>query len=748
MNADGATRALARALFRPRAVALIGASGDPSRNTARPQRFLQQHGYPGRIYPINPRRTEVLGRQAFASVEAVPDPIDHALVMLPAAQVPAALEACARKSIAVVTVFSDGFAEAGPAGARLQAALLDRARALGVRLLGPNSIGLISVCDRLPLTVNAALEASELLAGRTALISQSGSMLGTILSRGQARGFGFSRLVSVGNEADLSVGELVELLVDDAATDTILLFLETIRDAPRLARAARAAWEAGKPVIAFKLGRPSIGEQLAQSHTGAIAGSDAAVSAYFQAHGIARVEMLETLLEIGPLLHRSGAEPTAQRAPQSPSRPRVAVVSTTGGGAAMVADRLGAIGLDVVAPPDSFVAAMARSGVPIRPARIIDLTLTATPQKYATVLSGLLGAEFCDAVLAVVGTSAQFHPELAVRPIVEVAAAGTASRPLAVFLAPQADASLALLARHRIAAFRTPEACADALATALRHLPPASECAPPAPRARRASGRQRAEAPDLTQAPAGVAQQAPAGDAVQSLAPDTPGSPQPDLPGSLALDELEALALFEQLGIPGVERAFVAAPPWSHAIEYPVVAKLVSSKLLHKTEAGAVALNLADPAAYARAVEVMLARAAAIEPRPEIRGVMVQRQAQGLAEVLLGYRADPLVGPVVVLGVGGRLAELYGDVAVRIAPVSHAEAMRMIESVRGLALLRGYRGLPPGDLEALARAVVAMSSLARWPHPRVLEAEVNPLLVGAEGVLAVDGLVVREAPAS
>ena len=245
--------------------------------------------------------------------------------------------------MAVASIFSGGFADAGAEGMRRQARLLERARALGVRLLGPNSMGVIDVPGKLTLSVNAVLEMPALPAGSTSIVSQSGTMLGTLLSRGAARGLGFAKLVSVGNEADIGVGELVELLAADPATRVILLFLETVRDPARLAAAARAAHAAGKAIVAYKLGRSALGEAAARSHTGALAGSDAALDAYFHDCGIVRVDMLETLLEIAPLV--------AGRSPLGLTRAgKVAVVTTTGGGAATVVDRLGLRGVELSAP--------------------------------------------------------------------------------------------------------------------------------------------------------------------------------------------------------------------------------------------------------------------------------------------------------------------------------------------------------------------------------------------------------------
>ena len=683
---------LAQALFAPRAVALIGASGDAAKNAARPMRFLLKHGYPGRIVPINAARSEVLGERAYRSLAEAPDGIDHAFILTPNESVESALEDCGARGIKVVTVLAGGFADAGAEGAARQERLAARARALGMRLLGPNSMGLVDVPGRVALSANAVLEMDALPAGTTSFVSQSGTMLGTVLSRGAARGLGFSKLVSVGNEADLGVAELVELLAEDSATRVILLFLETVRDPVRFAAAARKAHAAGKPVVAYKLGRSRLGEAMARSHTGALAGEDAAVDAYFRDCGIVRVDLLETLFEIATLL--------AGRAPPGLSRaPHIAVVTTTGGGAASVVDRMGTLGLDSVAPDEALRSQLGALGVRHLDSPVIDLTMAATDKQYANVLDALLESPACDAVVAIVGSSAQFHPQLAVEPILR---SKRSSKPLAAFFTPHAERSLALLAESGIAAFRTPESCADALAAFFAWR---------SPRERKAS-------------------------------------PQFEWPSRLPhrgkLNEAQAFVLFSELGVPVVESAIARPPRYEHALAYPVAAKILSADIAHKTEVGGVALGIASGNEYDQRVRALLASVAVAQPTARIEGIIVQRMESGLAEVIVGYRHDALVGPVVILGAGGTLAEIYKDYALRLAPVSVEEAATMIGEVKGFATLRGFRGLPCGDIGALAKAVVAVSRLALVAGQPVAEAEINPLIVKREGVIAVDGLVVMK----
>src|SRR5215210_437620 len=442
---------LFQALFEPRSIALVGASGDPTKNTSRPQRYLRKHGYTGRIIPVNPGRDEIAGDKAYPDVASIPEAVDHAFIMVPAKAVKSAIEQCVVKGIPVATIYSDGFAETGPEGRRAQEEILAIARAGGVRVIGPNCIGLVTTDPGCAITVNAVLELPEIKKGPLAIVSQSGSMLGGLLSRGLGRGVGFSKLISVGNESDLSVGEFAELLADDVHTQTILLFLETLRDAGKLAHAAKRAYAADKRMIVYKLGRSEVGQDLAASHTGAMAGSDEMADAFFRAHSMLRVDTLENLFELPALL--TGQKPAR--------RHRVAVMTTTGGGAASVVDRLGTFGVEVVPPTDRVVDNLAQKKITIGKALLTDLTLAGAKKEiYSAVLNTLLASDHCDLVLAVAGSSAQFQPQVAIEPLLE---ADTKGKPLASFAAPHAETSLKLLADAGIAGFRTPESCADAV---------------------------------------------------------------------------------------------------------------------------------------------------------------------------------------------------------------------------------------------------------------------------------------------
>ncbi|WP_226553883.1 acetate--CoA ligase family protein [Celeribacter naphthalenivorans] len=690
---DNESKRQFEALFSPKTIALIGASGDQKKHTSRPQRTLRKHGYEGRIVPINPNRDEVGGDKAYPAITEVPGEVDHAFIMVPRDAVPEAIRQCAEKKVPVATIFTDGFAETGEEGRRIQEEMLEEARKGGVRLLGPNCSGIYTSTPSCALSINAAVEKLDIKPGPLAIISQSGSMTGGLMSRGLGRGVGFSKIVSIGNESDLSVGEIAEWLVDDPDTGAILLFLETFRMSDRLARAARRAIEVGKPIIAYKLGRSDLGRDLAASHTGAMAGGDEVANAFFRDHGILRVDCLETLFEL----------PTMLANQRPPEQHRVAVMTTTGGGAATVVDRLGGLGVNVVAPSQEVIETLAQQGIDIPHGKLTDLTLAGTKAEvYSAVASALLASDHCDMLVAIAGSSAQFQPEITVGSLVKAEKHG---KPLAVFIAPHAEEGLKQLADAKIAGFRTPETCADAVnAWAKWKLP--------------------VEAPK------------PATDAVAAVEATISG-----LNGRKP-NELEAASIFAGIGIKTAPATVIQSASEGVDLDFPVVAKILSADVPHKTDAGGVVLGVKDGLELSQAASKILDSVTAKHPEAAIDGILVQQMEKGsLAEVILGFRHDAEVGPIVVLGVGGILAEVYKDAAIRLAPTSLEEARAMVEEVKGLAVIRGYRGLPKGDTEALAQAVVSMSQLAAIDG--IADAEINPLFVKPEGqgVIAVDGLV-------
>jgi acyl-CoA synthetase (NDP forming) len=678
---------LRQALLAPRSVVLVGQSNDAGKTAGRPLKYLRQAGFGGTIYCVNARRDTVLGERAYPSVAALPEAPDHAYILVPTEAVIDAVAECGRAGVKVATILAAGFSETGQEGVAREQRLREVAAETGIRLVGPSSLGVVNLRNGMLLTANAAFAEPEIPVGRIFFASHSGTMIGALMSRGKARGVGFAGLVSIGNEVDLSIGEICAATLDDPDIDGYLLFLESIRNSAALRDFALGAAARGKPVVAYKLGRSAAARELAVTHTGALAGEDDVASAFLADCGIARVESLEALIEAMPLVRRTPIRPVGARPPQ------VAVLTTTAGGATMVVDPLAMRGVEIVQPSAVTFARFAANGIAATPARIVDLTIAGTRYDVMkAALDILTTAPEFDMVLAVVGSSARFHPQQAVQPIIDSAGA---ARPIAAFLVPEAPEALARLSEAGIPSFRTPEACADAIAAALARREPK---------------------------PAVAAPQGSAG---------------------RLLDELEAYTLLDRLGIPRSPAVAVdttIAKPPTLPFPYPVAVKVLSADIPHKTEAGGVALNVGDGDALIAAIGIMRET---VKQRTGITPdrVLVAPMISGIGEVLIGYRVDREVGPLVMVAAGGVFTEIYRDRALRLAPVDLPTAYSMITEVKAFATLKGFRGKPAGDLDALANAIVALSRLALQNDLAIAEAEVNPLIVKADGVVAVDALI-------
>jgi acyl-CoA synthetase (NDP forming) len=675
------------ALVRPRSVALVGASDTAGKATARPLEYLERCQWRGDVYPVNPVRKTVAGQRAWPSVRELPEVPDHVYVMTSADTAIDVVAECAVSGVSLVSLMSDGFLDADPDGAHRRRRLRDILDGSGTRLLGPSSLGVATIGDGLMVTANAAFADPDLRPGGVFVASQSGSAIGALASRGTEMGIGFRSLVSTGNEIDLTLGEICRAAVDDPQVTSFALFLENIAGADDLREFAVAAVEQRKPVIAYKLGRSGAGARLAVSHTGALAGDDAVADALLADLGIARVDTFEALLE-GQHLARA-VDPVSDR------KPRVGVLSTTGGGGAMVVDCLAMRGAQVPGPSSETISRLAAIGVQTGPGALIDLTLAGT--RYDVMKGALdvvLAAPEFDVVVAVPGSSARFHPDLAVKPIVECAGA---DKPLAAFVVPAAPDALRLLRENGVSAFRTPEACADAMVAIFGRRQP------------RVRARQ-----------------------VQASGP------------SELLDEASSYLVLREVGLRPAQHAVVAADdlPAELPVPGPVAVKLISATIAHKSDVGGVVLGVIDAAGLRAAVDAIRTEVGARAP---VDRILVQSMAHGVGEALVGVRRDDHAGAIVVLAAGGVLAELYHDRSVRTAPVDLPTARAMVTEVVAFRALTGYRNGRRGDLEALAHAVVAISELADAPGPVILDAEINPLVIlpEGEGVVAVDALVRR-----
>ncbi|MGG5820243.1 acetate--CoA ligase family protein [Falsiroseomonas sp. HW251] len=677
-------------LLRPRSVAVVGASADPTRTTGRPVGYLRKHGFDGAIWPVNPRVTEIGGLPCFPDVASLPGAPDAAIVLLGPDRAEAAVRDLASRGCFAAIVLAGGFAESGDDGASRQQSL--REAAGGMRLLGPNTIGLVNLTDRLVLSASGALEVDDIAPGRISLVSQSGGILGSVLSRGAAQGIGFARLVSTGNEADLDVADFLDELAEDEATSVIALYVEGLRRPGAFRAAARKAAAAGKRIVAFKVGRSAAGAQAAISHTGALSGEDRMYDALFRQLGIIRAERFADLLDI----------PAALATGRTMHGKRVAVLTTTGGAGALLAESFGLAGFELPPPDEATAARIAALSGEAAIANPLDLTLAGLkPEVMRGTMAALLESPAYDALAVVVGSSALAQPRLAADAIADCQALG--DKPVIAYLSPHAPAIGAALQRQGIPASAAPESVAamlSALATPV--LPPAAS--EPAP------------VPDLSALPAGP------------------------------LDEAESKALFARFGIAPVREIACATPEdaaaAAQALGPRVVLKALSRHIAHKSDVGGVRIGLA-PGELAAEGRAMLARVAAAAGRaPE--GLLVQEQVAGGVEVILGLQCDPHLGTAILLGMGGVAAELFGDTALRLLPIDRAEAEAMLAELRGAALLRGFRGRPHADVAALLDAVLAFARMGEALGERLVTAEINPLFVmpAGQGVLAADGLAV------
>ena len=688
---------LAQHFLNPKSIAIVGASADPKKTGSRIQRFLVAHGYKGKIYPVNPNRDNIFGLKCYSNLKKIEEKVDHIFIAVDGDKIIASINDAISIGVKCATILSGGFSETGLAGANLENKILDIAQKGNLRILGPNSIGIINISDSVILSANAMLELPNLKKGGLSVVSQSGSLIGALLAHGSSRGIGFSKLISVGNETDLSVGEIGKMLVNDINTDTIILFLETLRNSNEIAEMARLAYSSGKAVITYKLGKSDLGKELAKSHTGAIAGSDEAFNAFIKFNGITRVHMFETLIEV-PNLFKNKVIAKGKR---------VGIVTTTGGGGAMVVESLSDANIEVIDPGPSISKVMKKHNIPYDNNKLVDLTIAgAKPEIVNDVIQEFMNNDNCDLVIMVVGSSAKFRPDQAIDPLLKWA---NNSKPLAVYVAPDAPEALELLNKNGIASFRTPESCAEGIKAYLNY-----------------------KAPTIID------------DNIDDLKFQNIKNILKRVKAK-NLTEFEALKVFNVMGINTVKSEIISnltkARALSKEIGFPLVMKILSSEIQHKTDIDGVELNVNSDKDLKSRYDKLFKVFQNLKIKADKRRFIIQKMETGLAELILGYRVDELVGPIVVVGSGGVLSEVYDDKSVRIAPVDFKEAKNMISEVKSFMIFNGYRGLPKVNIDVLARAIVNISQLAFVNEIR--EAEINPLIIKKEkeGVVAVDGLI-------
>ena len=696
------TRSGLARLVEPASVAIVGLSADPAKHGGKVLTSLRRFGFEGPVWGVNPKRPEVEGVEVVASLNDLPTPPDAVVLAVPAAVTPDVIATAGQVGAGAAILFGGGFAEAGDDGVALQAKIVGLARDHGLRLLGPNSAGVINPSAGTVMSFLTCLErpADQLRPGPVGLITQSGGTGSFLHNLAAERGSGFALSVSTGNEADIDAAEALQQLVDLPDVRAIALVLETVRDGPRFVAAARAALRAHKPIVVCKIGRSAVGQQVMRTHTGALAGSERAYDAAFDALGITVTSTPTELFDVAELMARTPV----------PAGDRVGIVTHSGGTAVLLADRASAAGLALPQPSDRLRERLGpylqhgASGNPTDLGGIIT-----APHRYVEVVRSFVDDPDYDLVVPVSTPHPSAHT--CDRATALAALADEVDKPLpSLWLAGDLGAEGLAILRASGAPVTTD---LGSLVTAVSGL------------ARLGAKRRDGDPPSPK----------PPDSDVTALLDSAEGS---------ALDEAESLRLIEAMGLPTVAAEVVGdaaeAARAADRLGYPVVLKAVSKDLPHKSDVGAVLLNLADETELAVGWEQLITRLADRSPTARIEGYLVERYLPG-AEMLAGLVRDPTFGPVVLVGIGGTVAEAIDDVAVALPPLSARSAAALIDRLRGRALLRGFRGAAPVDEAALSRFLVHLSEIAGTYSDRIDELDLNPVVYSEGRWHVADALV-------
>jgi acetyl coenzyme A synthetase (ADP forming)-like protein len=712
-----ATVASLRPFFHPQSVAVVGASRDPRSIGSRLVDALLGSGFRGTVYAVNPKASEIRGVRAYPSVRELPDAVDLAVVAVPPEAVLGVVDDCAARGVRALVVITAGFAEVGGEGPELQKQLVQKVRGYGLRLIGPNCLGVLSTDPAVRL--NATFVPVFPPPGGVAMSSDSGALSLAALTVAARLGLGVSSCVSVGNRADVSSNDLLEYWEEDDVTAVILLYLESFGNPRRFARIARRV-SRRKPIVVVKAGRTGAGCRAAGSHTAALAARDVAVDALFRQTGVIRADTLEEMLDLAAAL---GSQPL-------PAGRRVAIVTNAGGPAILCADACAAAGLAV---PDlsektraqlaAFLPRTASLGNPV------DLIASATPGDFGRVLQVLRRSGEVDALIGIGVTTAVCEAKAVARVLEDDTAAargtGAAGIPVLACLMPeQAGLSLLGSGKTKIPCYAFPEAAARVLGKAAAYA------------------EWRARPPG--QVPEFRDVDIPSARALcqEALAQRGEGW----LPTEETRRVLQAVRL--PVGPGGVARTADEAAALARRLGFPVAVKLASHHLVHKTEIGAVRLHLHDEAAVREAFTAIEDRLTAEQALYAMEGVLVQPMVSGGTEVLVGVTHDPLFGPLVAFGLGGIHVEILGDVCFRVTPLTDRDAFEMVSGIRGSRLFLGYRGHPAADVPALEATLLRVSRLVE-EVPEIDEVDLNPVfaLPPGQGCRIVDARIrVRSIP--
>lgn len=686
------------ALFRPRSIAILGASDDPTRISGRPVRYLIEGGFAGPIYPVNPNRATVQGLTAYKALADVPEVPDVALLAVPAGLTERAVRECVAKGVKAAVIFSAGYAESGDEGLAIQSRITEIARAGGLRLLGPNCLGVFNPQIGFFGTFTQSLDKEMPHAGPLGIVSQSGAYGSHIAYLARSRGIGINYWITTGNEADIDVAESLEWMASQDDIKVIMAYVEGVRDGDRFRRALALAQKNRKPVIMMKVGRSEVGARAASSHTASLAGSDAIYDALFRQYGVHRAATTEEQIDVAYACAR-GIFPAGNK---------LGVVTLSGGAGVLISDAAERYGMDVAPMP----AAAQETLKALLPFATVNNPVDTTAQALndmtllARNIEVMLDQGGYDALIGFFTTVP--NTRTLSGPLRDAIASGCHRFPDRL-IALEMIADREIVRDYEQAGFLIFED-ADRGVAALAALS----------RFGQAFDRARTQ---------------PAVAAAEPI-------------GRHALSEHAAKALLGRAGVPFLDERLAtgagAAGDAADAIGYPVVLKIVSPEIEHKTEIGGVLVGVGDRAAVEAGYATLMARAREHRPDASVEGVLVAPMAGKGVEVIVGVSRDPVFGPAVMFGLGGVHVEVLKDVTFRLAPFDRDEALAMIGEIRGRAMLDGVRGAPASDIEALAALLVRVSEFAAAHADDVETIDLNPVIAlpKGEGVVALDALIV------
>ncbi len=685
------------AIFSPASVAVVGASTVPGKVGHDLFANILRGGYTGTLFPVNPKARSVLSVKAYPNLTEIPDPVDLAILVVPPQAALATVEEAARKGVKGIVIVSAGFREVGPEGRAIEEAVTARCQEAGIRLVGPNCLGVIN--PHPSVRMNASFSNRMPAFGHISFISQSGALCTSVLDFAAERDFGFSKFISIGNKADVDELDLLRYLHRDEDTQVIMIYLEELRRGPEFIQEVKEITSGDRPtpVLVIKSGRTVAGARAAASHTGSLAGSEAVYDAIFKQAGIIRVDSIEELFNFAG----------AFAGKKTPPGNKVAIVTNAGGPGIVATDMTVSSGLALARFHEETVEAL-QSHLPAT-ANIynpVDVIGDATQERYERALEAVIKDENVDGALVILTPQSMTNALETAKAIVKIGQK-THKPILCCFMGIfDVSAGVKVLQENRIPVYRFPEHAAKAFAALYRYSSWLN--------------RQKLAQFSLEH------DTSRARDIIQSAVAQGRGS----------LTEWEGAELLRCYGFQTLP-SFVAqtreeAVEYAESLTYPVALKIVSPQILHKTEAKAVRLHVSSPEEVTQAFDDIVASAKSYRPQAEILGVLVQKMAPPGEEVILGMTRYPVFGPLLMFGLGGIFVEVFKDVEFRVAPIGRNEARRMIRGIRGYDILKGVRGRPEADIGALERALVCLSDLAR-NHPEIRELDMNPVLVHEKG---------------